>query len=175
MISKGISSVCKDFYLIENYEEALNDETQVWDVHHRIEVSEDGEHTLFTPKSLIEKGLYYGRPPEELIFLTKKDHMKLHNGTIEQKEKRKVKHKKHRPYSDEYKMQISETMKGNTNRKGKHCSEETKKKLSETHKGKIFTEEHKRKMSESLKGRVMSEETKRKISEAQKLRLAKNC
>ena len=38
--------------------------------------------------------------------------------------------------------------------KGKKCSKETKKKLSETHKGKLFSEEHKNKISESKKGRL---------------------
>lgn len=54
--------------------------------------------------------------------------------------------------------------------KGKHHSEETKKKLSEAHKGKSigpFTEEHKRKIGESNKGKrkgyKASEETKQKM------------
>jgi len=46
-------------------------------------------------------------------------------------------------------------------------SEETRKKMSETHKGKIFSEETKKRMSESGKGRVVSEETRRKIGQWQ--------
>ena len=56
---------------------------------------------------------------------------------------------------------------------GKHLSEETKKKISESHKGKQLSEEHKKKLSKINKGRVspnkgnkLSEKSKRKISEA---------
>ena len=56
--------------------------------------------------------------------------------------------------------------------KGKHLSEETKRKISETKKGKQFSEEHKRKMSDNhvgMSGKHHSAETKRKMSEAKKL------
>ena len=49
---------------------------------------------------------------------------------------------------------------------GRVLSEETKKKLSDSHKGKKFTEEHKRKLSEAAKNRVMSDEWKANISSA---------
>ena len=59
--------------------------------------------------------------------------------------------------------------------KGKHCSDETKKKLSEAHKGQIawnkgqkLSEEHKKKVSEANKGKHRSEEYKKKVSEAHK-------
>ena len=67
--------------------------------------------------------------------------------------------------------------------KGKVVSEETRRKLSESHKGQTpwnkgrkmsesyHSEETKRKVSEALKGRVLSEETKRKIGEAHKGKL----
>jgi len=54
---------------------------------------------------------------------------------------------------------------------GKHRSEETKKKISESKKGILpyrITEKIKRKMSLAKKGKSFSEEHKRKISEAQK-------
>ena len=47
-------------------------------------------------------------------------------------------------------------------------SEESKKKMSESHKGKKLSQEQRKKMSESLKGRKFSEEHMRKISEAKK-------
>lgn len=50
-------------------------------------------------------------------------------------------------------------------RYGKHHTEETKRKISESHKGKVITEETRKKMSESQKGRARSEETKRKIGD----------
>jgi G:T-mismatch repair DNA endonuclease (very short patch repair protein) len=63
--------------------------------------------------------------------------------------------------------------------KGKHHSEETRKKMSEAHKGKCCGEKHpnygkhlseetRRKLSEALKGKHVSEETRRKISESEK-------
>ena len=50
--------------------------------------------------------------------------------------------------------------------KGKHLSEEHKKKISEGNKGKTHNEETKSKISEANKGRTHNEETKSKISEA---------
>lgn len=65
-----------------------------------------------------------------------------------------------------------------SSRRGKHASDETRKKLSESHKGKTpwnkgkklppMPEETRRKISNTTKGKVFSEETRRKISEAQK-------
>lgn len=52
--------------------------------------------------------------------------------------------------------------------KGKHPSEETKRKLSESHKGNHLSKETRRKMSEARKGKKHSEEWAKKISEAQK-------
>ena len=70
---------------------------------------------------------------------------------------------------------ISEANRGNQNHKGKHHSEESRKKMSEAHKGrpsywrgKHLTEEAKRKSSESHKGKHLTEEQKRKISESLK-------
>lgn len=65
-------------------------------------------------------------------------------------------------HSEEQKRKISEA------NKGKHLSEEHKRKISEARKGKHWSEEARRKMSETRKGRLVSEETKRKISEARK-------
>lgn len=52
--------------------------------------------------------------------------------------------------------------------KGKIPSEETRRKMSESHKGYKVSEETKNKISESLKGRVFTEEHKRKKSESMK-------
>ena len=49
----------------------------MWDVHHRRECDAEGR-TLFTKKQLIEMGLYFNRPAEELIFVTRSMHWKLH-------------------------------------------------------------------------------------------------
>lgn len=81
---------------------------------------------------------------------------------------------------ESYRKKRSELMSGENNhmygvrlvgslnpRFGKHMSEESKKKLSESRKGKGHptSEETKRKLSETLKGRPKSEEHKKKLSE----------
>ena len=60
---------------IENYAEALADKSETWVCHHRRELEPDRN----TIEDLKAKGLYWYRPPEELIFLTNSDHMRLHS------------------------------------------------------------------------------------------------
>ena len=75
--------------------------------------------------------------------------------------------KNDRPYS----LKRTEALKGRSpwNKGLKNiCSDETRRKLSESLKGRVISEETKRKMSESHKGTSCSEETRRKISEARK-------
>ena len=63
---------CKDdISLIENYDKAIANKTQVWQCHHRRE-------TIFSKKDLKEIGEYYNRPACELIFLTPNEHHRLH-------------------------------------------------------------------------------------------------
>jgi hypothetical protein len=85
-----------------------------------------------------------------------------------------------KPKSEEHKKNLSKAGKGNIpwnkgltgvqvgSRLGVEVSEETRKKMSESHKGRPNTPEQKAKISAALKGRVMSEETKKKISESRK-------
>lgn len=90
---------CTDYTKIENYEQALNDDTQTWICHHKNGITLNCGH-----EKLIELGLYYDRPACELIFLTKSEHNTLHKS-------------------------------GHSYNKGKHHSEETRNKQSESHKG----------------------------------------
>ena len=145
---------CKeDISLIENYEQAVNDNNQMWVCHHMTE-----NWWNCTRKELIENECYYNRKACELIFLTPEEHKRLHN--------------KGRIFSEETRKKMSESMKGRTSpMKGVTLSEETRKKISEAKKGKKlkpFTEEHRKKMSEAKKGRRLSEETRKKISESKK-------
>lgn len=64
-----------DETLIENYAAALSDTTQTWVCHHRRELVPN----RLTAEDLKDLGLYWNRPPEELIFLTPVDHTKLHS------------------------------------------------------------------------------------------------
>lgn len=61
---------CRHPELIENYEKAITDKTQVWEVHHRKE-------EFYSYKELIERGEYFDVPPEDLIFLTRAEHRKI--------------------------------------------------------------------------------------------------
>lgn len=67
-----------------------------------------------------------------------------------------------RHHSEETKEKMRRAAMGNQNMKGKHLSEEARRKLSMALKGKKRTEEQKRKMSLAMKGRKMSEEQKAK-------------
>lgn len=180
MVGNG-KRFCKDFTKIENYEKAVNDTTQTWVCHHRLEThNSDGERRLvdISMKELIALNMYYDRPPEELIFMTALEHKRLHNkGKPRSEETKKklseaLKGRKCGPHSDETKKKISEA------NKGKKRTSEQKKKMSEAHKGQIawnkgkktrpHSEETRKKISEAHKGHSHSEETKRKISEAMK-------
>ena len=67
----------EDISLIENYHQAIADQTKMWDIHHRRECDENG-WTLFTKKQLIDMNLYFKRPASELVFVTRSMHWKLH-------------------------------------------------------------------------------------------------
>lgn len=106
----------EDISLIENYDKAINDKTQTWHCHHRLEIS-----CGYSAIDLIKKDMYLYRPAEELIFLTPKEHCALH--------KNRFGHK----HSEEscQKMSIAH--------KGKRCSADTIKKMSDSHKGKTYS------------------------------------
>lgn len=118
MISKrSAKAYCRDdISLIENYDKAVSDTTQLWHCHHRRE-------TIFSRKDLIEIGEYYNRPACELIFLTKLEHIKLHHLG-------KPTWNKGKNLSEEARKKMSEA------HKGKYHSAETRKKMSESRKGK---------------------------------------
>lgn len=64
---------CENIETIENYQLAVTDESQTWDLHHRLEITE-----MQSVADLIFLHLYYHRPASELIFLTHSDHIILH-------------------------------------------------------------------------------------------------
>ena len=130
MITKKIKEKCVDYWNIENYDKALNDQTQMWELHHRLEINEEG-HTIYSKKQLIEMNMYMKRPSEELIFLTRKEHCKLHCSTPEFKESR----------SGE-----------NNGFYGRKHTDETLDKMSKAHRIKL-SDETKKKMSKIRKGR----------------------
>lgn len=183
----------EDISLIENYEQAALDTTQVWNIHHRKEID-----LKMLQKELIASGQYYNVPASELIFLTKADHSKLHaNASFYNK--RPGKSTKGKQLSEEHKRKISLATSGKNNSQfGVVWSDERREKLSDTRKTKIangeikidtsacHTEEACKKISDKAKirlanpenhpmfGKHQSEETKRKISEAKKGRVPWN-
>lgn len=69
--------MCKDdISKIENYDKAVKDLTQMWECHHKAGVLPCGR---FTRETLKKFNLYWHRPANELIFLTKKEHRHLHS------------------------------------------------------------------------------------------------
>ena len=154
----GYKQYCKDYENIENYEKAKADNFKNWDCHHRREAE-------FSRKELIALDMYYNVSSEELIFLTRAEHTKLH---MKGNNYRLGKH-----LSEEHKKKLSEANKGkyageNNPMYGKTHTEETRKKLSEALKGKSKSEETRKKMSDAKKGKYASEETRKKLSEAHK-------
>lgn len=122
---------CKDdISLIENYDKAIADKSQVWHCHHRRE-------TIYSRSCLIEIGEYYNRPACELIFLTKSEHTRLHKSGENNPNFGKPAWNNGKHLSTETRKKMSEALNGENHPMfGKHHSEETRKKMSEAHKGK---------------------------------------
>lgn len=134
---------CKDdISKIENYDKAINDQTETWICHHRLGL-------VHSSKELERLGLYENRPADELIFLTHSEHSRLHGLHMSDETKRKMSEaKKGKPHSAEHVRKIAESNKGQTR------SDETRQKISAAKKGKSrkpFSDEHRRKMSEARK------------------------
>lgn len=133
---------CEDLSLIENYDKAINDNTQTWQIHHRL------EDLGFTYKDLKYLNLYWKVPSDELIFMTKSDHFSHHRrgkkawnsgktGVYSEETRRKMgADKKDKKLSDETKRKISEANSGEKNGfYGKHHTAESRKKNSEANSG----------------------------------------
>ena len=111
---KSIQKYCEDISKIENYELAKADNFEGWNCHHKLELKSTGGVCDVTAQDLIDWGLYYNRPADELIFLTRGEHSSIHN--------------KAKRYSSEAKKKISEAHKGKPSwSKGLHMTDEWKK------------------------------------------------
>ena len=64
---------CKeDISKIENYDKAISDTSQTWDLHHRTEIWWN-----CSKQDLIDNECYYNRKACELIFLTHAEHTRM--------------------------------------------------------------------------------------------------
>ena len=164
MISKAafnessIKCICRTPELIEGYSDAISDDSQTYICHHRLEThTSDGERRQveLTMDELIALDMYYNRPPEELIFMTRAEHRALHeNGKF------KKGHKVNKQLVSE---RTKEAMKdidmkvviNNWKKENPQKYEDMLKKMSEAHKGKssLHSKEWNKKISESKKGR----------------------
>ena len=142
---RTVIQYCKNYTQIENYKEAVNDDTQTWICHHIL-----GE--ILTSEQLKTHNFYYDIPPCMLKFVTKSEHNKIH--------------KKDKKCNNIIRKKMSEAH--------HHISEETRKKISESCKGRKFSVETRKKISEANKRRKLSEETRKKLSEALKGRVPWN-
>ena len=73
---KYANSYCsEDISNIENYELAIADDSQCWDLHHRLEIHED---YINSREDLKLMNIYYDRPASELIFIPHSEHISMH-------------------------------------------------------------------------------------------------
>lgn len=176
----------EDISLIENYDKAMADDSQTWEIHHKLETHKykDRSRTEWirrdedvSVQELKAFDVYYNRPAKELIFMSIVEHKRLHaegrrgHIIVSEETRRRMseaaKRRKTPPFTEEHKQKIRDAL------KGRIISDETKKKISETLKGQTLSEDTRRKISEKLKGKKRSEEARHHMSEAQKKRFAK--
>lgn len=173
MISElyAIGYCCEDIQNIENYEAAVNDDSQMWVCHHRNEIDMG-----LSADQLIRKHLYYERPASELIFLTNSDHTRLHNNNLSEKRRENLKagcikyHQEHE-MDQETRDKISNGLKSAYSKgltpwnkgmkgfgEGHSHTEETKKHLSERAKERWSNPEFKEKMHQRRWGKIKGNE-----------------
>lgn len=72
---------CHNYELIENYEKAKSENFNNWICHHRLLThNKEGKvlETFISKDKLKEDDLYFDRPPEELIFITRQERTSLY-------------------------------------------------------------------------------------------------
>ena len=133
--------MCTDYTKIKNYEKAIADKTQTWNIHHIYELK--CPVRKYTMPELKAMGMYYNRPPEELVFMTASEHHKLH-----QTVNNSFKGKKH----TEETRKIMSLHGGNAFR-GRQHTEEAKEKNRLAHLGKKHNKEFGEKVTARNTGR----------------------
>lgn len=78
MISKYVVKYCNgDITKIKNYELAVSDEKEYWEIHHWLEITPFSKKEV-TINFLEKNKMYYNVEPQALVFLKHEDHVKLH-------------------------------------------------------------------------------------------------
>lgn len=117
---------CKDIECVENYSKAKADNFIGWCCHHRREThNSDGKRLSvdISMKELKALGMYWNVSAEELIFMTKEEHLSLHHQGNH--------YMLGKCHSTESRRKMSKAWNYD-----KHFTKESRKKLSEAAKGK---------------------------------------
>ena len=132
-------------HLIENYEAAKADNFKGWDIHHRLELTLNGEYA-HTRAELKRLGMYYNRPYFELIYMKHADHRRLHALCSSEETHKKLSLAQHRRViTAEHRMNMSIA--------AKNRPKEVYERMAAAHRGKKLSEETRRKMSISARNR----------------------
>lgn len=108
---------CNNVEKIENYESAKKDDFKGWTCHHRLEThTSDGDRRLvdISREELKALDIYYHRPPEELIFMITGDHLRLHR-------KGGPGPNRGKHFSEDHKRKMAESKRGKKYFKGLYC------------------------------------------------------
>lgn len=156
MINKtGAYMFCKeDICNIENYYEAISDNNELWVCHHRdeIRVLPSGMVVKRSSEELKESGRYYNCPANELIFMRRSEHARLHStGRIYSAETR---NKLSKSAYNQWKDQDRESMGNKVSKalKGRKLTKEHVENMRAGHTGLKRSEEYKKQQSIRMKG-----------------------
>lgn len=106
---------CKEYTRIENYEEAVNDTTNIWHCHHIL-----GE--ILTREQLRAHDFYLNVPPCMLKFVTSEEHKRLHqNGKPRSAETRRKLSESHKgmKFTEEHRRKLRAAQKARREREAK--------------------------------------------------------
>ena len=150
---KNWNAFCSEpLELVENYQQAKADDFEGWCIHHRLEIQQDKR---VSRQELKDKGLYYGRPASELVFMRTTEHARMHMTGL--------------ACSITTRQKISKTMTGIL------IKETTRRKISESLKGRTLSEEHCKNLSAAnlgdknpFFGKHHTEKTRQKLSQSLK-------